>query len=58
MKVGDLVKSDIALHHDRSAVGIVLEIVQREGFEQPSIRVFWNNGEHKSLWSFLLKVLE
>lgn len=58
MKPGDLVKSEIALHHDHSAVGIVLEIVHQEGFEQPSVRVFWNNGEHKSLWSFLLKVIK
>ena len=57
MKPGDLVKSEIALNHDRSAVGIVLEIVHRDGFEQPSVRVMWNNGEHKNLWSFLLEVV-
>jgi len=45
------------LNHDRSAVGIVLEIVHRDGFEQPSVRVMWNNGEHKNLWSFLLEVV-
>ncbi len=57
MKVGDLVKSEIALNHDPSAIGIILEIVPRDGFEQPSVRVMWNNGEHKNLWPFLLEVV-
>ena len=58
MKVGDLVKSEIALNHDHFAIGIILEIVQREGYQQPHVRVYWNNGEHKSLWSFLLEVVK
>ena len=58
MKVGDLVKSEIALDHDPSAVGIILEIVHPPHFEQPSVRVLWNNGEHKHLWAFLLEVIK
>jgi|TARA_Y100000310_G_scaffold59769_1_gene55174 hypothetical protein len=59
MKVGDLVKSEIALDHDHSAVGIILEIVPDRSVPcLHSVRIMWNNGEHKNLWSFMLKVVK